>query len=271
MLKFCPIASGSNGNSIYVGTEKTHILIDAGLSGRKIENGLRSINLNANMLNAIFITHEHTDHIQGVGILSRRFDLPIFATEKTWAQIQKHSLLGKIDEKNIKVINTDETCILNDLELKPFLIPHDSAEPVGYTIQSYNRKIAIATDIGHITDNIKNNIYGCDAILLESNHDLEMLENGRYPYHLKARVKGNNGHLSNSSAGELLAEIMSSKTKHVFLGHLSEENNRPIIAMDTVMKILMSNKIKVGKDLSLYLANRGIVSQMLELNTNFGC
>ncbi len=260
-IKFCPIASGSSGNSIYVGTEKTHVLIDAGLSGITVQNGLAALNVSGNSLDAIFITHEHSDHIKGVGILSRRFDVPVYATPKTWDVMEKFNHLGKIERKNKKVIHADEPLIINDMCVKAFAIPHDAAEPVGYTIKANDIKIAVATDIGHVTDIIRESIFDCDAMLLESNHDIEMLENGRYPKALKDRILGKRGHLSNVSAGRLLTEIMNSRLKHVFLGHLSEENNRPLIALDTVSTILNAEGIFESESFKLSLAERYTVSE----------
>ncbi len=264
-VKFCPIASGSSGNSIYVGTDNTHILVDAGLSGAAIQKGLGVIGVSGDMLDAIFVTHEHTDHIQGVGVLSRRFNVPVYATAKTWDMIDRFKTLGKISPENKRFVYSGERCIVNDICINPFEIPHDAADPVGYSLSVFGKKICIATDIGYVTDTIKENISDSDALLLESNHDEEMLRNGRYPQALKARILGKRGHLSNVSCGRLLAEIMSNRLRHVFLGHLSEENNRPLIALDTVTTILNANKIFEGENFKVTIAARNGISEALVL------
>ena len=264
-LNFCTIASGSSGNSVFVSTPKTSILIDAGLSGKSIESGLAANGINCGFIDALFITHEHTDHIKGAGVLSRRYDLPVYATAGTWEYINRFAAIGKIADKNKMHITPDTPIFMDDMEIMPFDVPHDAGQPVGYTIKSGGRKIAIATDLGHVSDNVAKNIHEADVILIESNHDLEMLENGPYPAHLKRRILSSTGHLSNVSCGRFLADTFSSKTKHIFLGHLSQENNRPILAYETVKNILMSNKIDVDGSVGLYLANRHSPGAMLAL------
>lgn len=262
-LEFCTIASGSSGNCTYIGTEHTKILIDAGISGRKIEEGLAELKLTGDAIDALFITHEHVDHIKGAGILSRRFDIPVFATAETWAAMEDS--LGKIAPSNKRVIYADEVCPVNDICVKPFAIPHDAAEPVGYNVFSGKKKVTLATDIGHVTDTVRESIEGSDLLLLESNHDIDLLRKGSYPWPLKRRILGEKGHLSNAAAGELLAEVMTGKTKYVFLGHLSEENNDPHLAYETVEKILRRNRIEVGKHLKMDMASRSRNGVKIEL------
>jgi len=265
-LKFCPIASGSDGNSVYIGSDNTHILIDAGISGKRIQDGLlNGAGTNAEALDCIFLTHEHTDHIQSAGVLSRRYGTSLCATEKTWSYIERHNLLGKIEKDKKHTIKVGEKFMVKDISVEAFDIPHDAAGPVGYCVYIGDKKVAVATDLGCVTDNIREKLFGADIVLIESNHDLEMLKNGRYPDMLKRRIMGERGHLSNRGAGELIAEIISTRLKHVFLGHLSAENNMPIVAMETVMSILEANRIKVGKDLDLRLAQRGAPSGSLIL------
>lgn len=262
-VRFCPIASGSSGNSIYVGTEHTHILVDAGLSGKRVQEGLKGLNVEGANLQGLFITHEHNDHIKGAGIISRRFNIPIYATAGTWKGMKNE--IGAIAPQNVKYIYEDENCIINDMCIRPFGIPHDAAEPVGYNIFSGNTKITIATDIGHVTEEIKESISGSDILLLEANHDLKMLKEGSYPWHLKQRILGEKGHLSNDTAGNLISEIMCGRLKYIYLGHLSEENNLPYLAYETVEKILNDNQIKLGSYLKMDLAARYSNSKMIEL------
>ena len=264
-INFCTIASGSSGNSAFMSTDKTKILIDAGMSGRAIECALATHGIDCSELDAIFITHEHSDHISGAGVLSRRYDLPIYSTKGTWQSAEKFGSLGKIAEKNRMLVKPDVPVMLNDMEIKPFSVPHDASDPVGYTILADDRKFAIATDLGHITEKAAENFFGADVIMLESNHDLDMLRYGPYPAHLKRRILSNTGHLSNVACGKFLAEIFSPATKHIFLAHLSQDNNRPVLAHETVKNILAAKKIDVGGAVGLYLADRHRPSAMLKL------
>jgi len=258
MIRFCPIASGSSGNCVYVGSESTHLLVDAGLSGKRIEKALSQIDVPE--LTGIFITHEHSDHVSGAGILSRRFNLPIYATPKTWRYFLRHGTIGNVAEELQKVIEPNEVLTIGDIEVLPFDIPHDASQPVGYSLRCGDFKAAVATDIGYVTDTIRSLLRDVHVLLIESNHDVEMLQNGRYSRMLKERVMGSRGHLSNVATGALLAEIASDICQHVFLGHLSEENNRPMIALDTVQSILEANEINIKK---LMVADRHEPSEMV--------
>ena len=238
-------------------------MIDAGLSGRRIENALRSINICAVDIDALFITHEHMDHIKGAGIFSRRFDIPIYATMGTWQGMA--GIIGDIPERNRRYIYSGEPMVINDICLTPFDIPHDAKEPVGMAVRAGEKQITVATDIGHPTDVIRKYVSESDILLLESNYDIEMLEYGAYPRYLKRRIAGELGHLSNINAGELLAECMNGRIRHVVLGHLSEENNRPRLAFNTVAGILEKSRIIVERHLALSLAKRHEPSEMIEL------
>lgn len=251
-VKFSTIASGSSGNSALIATDHTKILIDAGLSGKHIVETLNSLKIAGDSIDALFITHEHIDHIKGAGVLSRKFDIPIYATAGTWRIMENK--VGKIAPKNKQFVYMEENCVINDICVTPFTIPHDAAEPVGYSIKAENHKITIATDLGHITENIKEKVFDSELLLLEANHDEQMLKNGYYPEDLKRRILGKKGHISNCTAGNFLCDIMSGKLKYVFLGHLSKENNRPNLAYETVENILQQNNIKVGKHLQLHMA-----------------
>ncbi len=262
-VKFCSIASGSDGNCIFVASENARILIDTGLSGVNIQKSLLSIGVEPSKIDAIFITHEHSDHIHGAGVLSRRFSIPIYATEKTWNSMSNY--VGKVSPDNKRFVYKQEKCFVNDITILPFQIPHDAADPVGYSVSADDKKISIATDIGHITDEIKQNICDSDIILIEANHDLDMLKNGSYPYILKKRIMGDYGHLSNYNCANLLTDIFSDKLKYIFLGHLSKENNRPSIAYETVKDILSERKVDVGGNVMLSVANRGFVSMPVTL------
>ncbi len=264
-VKFATIASGSSGNSLFIGTENTKILIDAGLSGKMIQSGLSEIGVSGGDIDGIFVTHEHIDHIKGIGVLSRRFGIPVYATEGTWRNMPDS--VGVISEGNKRVISEKKDFIVKDLCIRPYSIPHDAAQPVGYSVMTDKFKISAATDIGHITEEIMENIKDCDLLLLESNHDVFMLENGTYPISLKKRILGKKGHLSNETAGKLLAWIICQniKLKNVFLGHLSKENNTPETAFNTVKEILDGYGIEPGKEFNLYMAARFGVERLIEL------
>ena len=261
MMKFCPVASGSSGNCCYIGTETTHLLVDAGLSGKRIEAALTSIGINS--VSGILVTHEHSDHVSGAGILSRRYNLPVYATKNTWRFLLRHGTIGNISTELRKTVTPGQPELIGDIEIIPFDVPHDASHPVGYCFHSNGYKAAVATDIGYVTDTIRELLHNTDVLLIESNHDVEMLRNGKYPSALKERVMGSRGHLSNVATGALLAEIFSDTCRHIFLGHLSEENNRPMIALNTVQNILEANGKPVNR---LSVADRHEPSEMIVLN-----
>ena len=253
---FCSLYSGSSGNSIFVSSDKAKILVDAGLSGKKIIEGLEQIKENPSELDGIFITHEHVDHIKGAGIISRKFDIPIYANEYTWSVME--SSLGKIKEKNIKVIPKRSVTTIKDLGVVCFNTPHDAVAPMGYTFQSKGKSASIATDIGTFTEEIKNNLVDSEVILLEANHDVQMLKYGPYPYNLKRRVLSEIGHLSNEDCGSAILDILkaNSKCRKIVLGHLSNTNNVPELAYKAVTNILDEESLVLGKDLEIKLADR---------------
>lgn len=263
-FQFATIASGSSGNCLYTGSEHTKILIDAGISGKKVTDSLNQIGVTGFDIDGIFVTHEHSDHIQGVGILSRKYNIPIYATKGTWEGME--SSIGNIKPHNIKYVYNDEEIVLNDLVIKPFKIPHDANEPMAYSIYTDKHKLTLATDMGHITKGILDNLKDSDALILESNHDIKMLQEGDYPYHLKQRILGKNGHLSNELAGKVLACVMSGKLKNVFLAHLSRDNNTPNKAFTTVSDILKEYDIEIGTYLNVEIAPREGLKNLVELD-----
>lgn len=260
-MKFCSLFSGSSGNCQYIKTDKASILVDAGLSGKKIQDAILFIDEKPEDLKGIFITHEHIDHIKGVGILSRRFDLPIYANENTWNIMQNS--LGKIKENNIKII--DDIVELEDIVIQPFNISHDAIDPVGYKIFHKNKKISLITDTGCITPSIKKHISNSDLLLIEANHDEDMVLIGSYPWSLKKRVLSEKGHMSNELAGNTLCQILTKGTETVLLGHLSKENNFPELAYKTVENILKSKNIPIDKGISLNMTYRDKHSQIFNL------
>ena len=252
-LMFCPLFSGSSGNAVLAGTEDTRVLIDAGLAGSTIETALLSIGESMKNIKAILVTHEHSDHIKGVGILSRKYDIPVFANSGTWQAMA--SKIGVIQEKNICVFEENDFYI-DDLGIETIRTPHDAAMPVGYRINYKNKSVAVMTDLGHYTKKIIAFLKSTDIVLLESNHDIELLRTSRYPKALITRIAGDKGHLSNDSAGEAAIELVCSGVKGILLGHLSEENNEEELAYNTVCQMLSSAGIRVGRDMALGLAFR---------------
>lgn len=263
MIKFCSLYSGSSGNCIYLATDCTKILIDAGLSGKKIIEALCSIGEKPSELSAILVTHEHSDHTRGVGILSRKFDIPVYANENTWKAMEQD--LGPIKVENKRCFNTGVQFGLGDVEVRSFGIPHDAAEPVAFNFFAKGKKITTATDIGHINKELLKYIENSDLLLLESNHDIEMLKVGPYPWHLKKRILGDHGHLSNEMAGKLVTYLAEKGTRRFLLGHLSRENNFPELAYQTVFNMLNDKKINIGTDILLDIALRDRASKVLEL------
>ena len=264
MLKYCSIGSGSSGNCHYVGYKDTNILVDAGLSGKRITTGLNDIEVDIDKVKGIFITHEHSDHIKGAGIISRKFDIPIFANIKTWCSMKDK--IGDIKDSNMKVFENDKTYSLGDLIIRPFSIPHDSEDAVGYNFYAgTNDKISIDTDIGKITDNIRKHLYKSRLVVLESNYDPNMLMMGSYPYALKRRVMSEEGHLSNEDAAKFCIELVKEGTERILLAHLSKENNFPELAYETSKGILAQNNIIVGQDIKLDVLSRNEVSDVYKL------
>ena len=233
-MEFGSIVSGSSGNCIYIGNDSTHILIDSGISGKKIEKGLAEYGVSANDLDAILVTHEHIDHIAGLGVMARRYGIPIYATGATIDAITSCSSVGKIDADLFNEVGRDKTFSIGSFNAAAIGISHDAADPVAYRIEDGTGAAAVMTDLGYYDEHIANALKGLDVLLLEANHDIRMLETGPYPYQLKQRILGKKGHLSNENAGRLLCDLLHPGLKKVFLGHLSNENNYPELAYETV-------------------------------------
>ena len=263
-MKFCSLYSGSSGNCIFVASDNAKVLIDAGLPGKKIDEALKHIGEEPGSIDGIFITHEHSDHIKGVGVLSRKYDIPIYANENTW--IAMESNIGKIKEHNKVIIDRRSNTVIKDLDIKSFIIPHDAVAPVGYTLSSNGKNVSVVTDFGVFTEEIRDNIKDSEVILIESNHDVNMLKMGPYPYALKLRVLGEHGHLSNEDCGKAIVDVLRfGLKKTIVLGHLSNTNNHPDVAYQTVLDVLSSNGINPGQEVFLSLANRHNPSELITL------
>lgn len=262
MLKFCSLYSGSTGNSLFVQNNNTKVLIDAGVSGKKIVEALDSIDVNPNEIDAILVTHEHSDHVQSVGTFSKKFNIPVYANSKTWSKIPKE--VQKISKENIFTFKTSEDFVVGDLVIHPFKTPHDAIESCGFNIFDGKTKISIATDLGHVTPEIQNCLKGSKFALLESNYEPEVLRICSYPSLLKSRIAGPNGHLSNNVAGQLISDLIESGLATVMLGHLSKESNFPEMAYETVLSELEKKNFKRGT-IDLSVASRFEPSKLIEI------
>ena len=268
MIKLASLFSGSSGNCIFISDGETRFLVDAGLSGKTIEAAMETVGEKLADLNGILITHEHGDHTKGAGILSRRYKIPIYANTGTWSSIGTQ--LGKIAPDLRRVFVTGESFFVGNVEISPFPIPHDAKEPVGYNFFVNKRKITVATDIGHMNNALLARLANSDMILLESNHDIEMLKVGPYPWPLKQRILSEHGHLCNDMAGKVVAYLAENGTKCFLLGHLSHENNFPELALQTTCNALNEKNIKPGMDVFVEVAHRDRVSRILFMDEPSG-
>lgn len=262
MFNFCSLFSGSSGNSSLVQTDTTKILIDCGESAKKIVNSLLEINVNIENINAILITHEHIDHVKSLGTLSKKYNIPVYTNLETLNAMPEQK--NKININNIHFFDFSNDFYIGDLKIHPFHIPHDAANPCGFNIYNNRKKISIATDIGHITPEIITNLEHSTFLLLESNYDPNILKCSQYPYHLKERIAGPYGHLSNSSAGQTISHLLNTGLKNVMLGHLSKENNFPELAYKTVMEELIYNN-NTENSIKISVATRYNHSQIIEI------
>lgn len=258
-IRLCSLSSGSSGNCVFVGNDNSGVLVDCGVSGKEILGNLNNIGVCSSTIKAIVVTHEHSDHIRSVGIISRKLGIPIYANINTWNSMAES--IGAVKPENIRYFSVGEELEIEGIGIKSYSIPHDAADPVGFCFFEGNRKVSIATDLGYFSDTVKENISGSDMVMLESNHDIEMLKVGRYPYFLKRRILSEHGHLSNEAAGDAVYELLQTGVREVLLGHLSKENNFPELAYETVKGILEQKKVKIDEDIKLELAPRSSVSR----------
>ena len=233
-MEFASIASGSSGNCLYTGNDDTHILIDAGISKKRIVEGLSSFGVDPWDIDALLITHEHADHIKGLGVMARKYKIPIYATRGTLMEIKKIRSLGEIDPSLFREIRAGDDFQIKNLNIHSFSIPHDARDPVSYRVEDAHFRIGTATDLGYYDQTILDALRGCDVLYIEANHDIRMLETGPYPYQLKIRILGNYGHLSNESSGQMIGSLLHERLRQVVLGHLSKENNFPELALQAV-------------------------------------
>ena len=269
-LAFCSLSSGSSGNCYVVKSDEKLLLIDAGITLKKIKEKLEEMDSSLEEVSGILVTHEHSDHIKSVGAVSRKFDVPIYANEKTWLDMENS--LGNIKESNKRIFTTGESFELLEVTIKPFSIPHDAADPVGFSFYKDEAQISTVTDIGYMTEAILNEIIHADLLVLEANHDVDMLKIGKYPWFLKQRILGKQGHLSNEDAGRALVHLITEnpKERQVLLAHLSRENNFPQMAYQTVKNILEEKSYYIGKHIMLNTIVREEISAIYSVTKEGG-
>ena len=257
-LRLCALGSGSKGNSIYIEGGGARVLVDAGMCGRELAARLEAVGAQANDLDAILVTHNHRDHISGVGVMARRYNIPVYSAYKTIKASEK--IWGKVED--IREIEAGDLFSVKGLEFYPFSTPHDSAHSVGFIFKAEEKKGGIATDLGFVTRLVRESLKNCNILVLESNHDEDMLIDGPYPWHLKQRIKGREGHLSNRDCADLLDDIYHDGLQKIILAHLSEENNRPELAYDSILK-------KMGErfhpEVAVSIARQDRVGEMVEV------
>uniref|UniRef100_A0AB33J1K4 MBL fold metallo-hydrolase n=1 Tax=Prevotella sp. GTC17259 TaxID=3236795 RepID=A0AB33J1K4_9BACT len=266
MLKFVSFGSGSSGNSYLLYTETDGLLIDAGVGIRTLKKHFREYGFSLSQIHHILITHDHADHIKSVGSISSDYNLPVYSTFKVHAGIEKNFCVRrKIAPQFAKIIEKDATIQIGEFTVTPFEVPHDSSDNVGYKIVHDNVTFCILTDVGHITEQMKGVIGDANYLVIEANHDEEMLATGPYPQHLKTRISGPTGHLSNLECAKAVAENATEKLRHVWLCHLSEENNHPVLAQKTIEQTLRSYGIIAGVDFLVEVLKRKIPTGDFEL------
>lgn len=242
-LRFSVLASGSSGNAFYIESEKEKLLVDAGLSGKQMDKLFSEVHVSPADLSGILVTHEHSDHIKGLGILARKYNLPIYANEKTWRAME--GLIGKISTDQKFIFNMEEVKTFGDIDVESFGVSHDAAEPMFYTFHHNGKKVALVTDLGYVSERIKKTVEAADAFVFESNHDVGMLRMGRYPWSVKRRILGDSGHVSNEDCGLALTDVIGNNTKRIYLAHLSKDNNMKDLARMSVGNILQERGITV--------------------------
>ncbi|RHW40405.1 MBL fold metallo-hydrolase [Neobacillus notoginsengisoli] len=249
-LQFSVLASGSTGNAIYVESGEYSFLVDAGLSGKQMEGLFQKIGREMRNLSGILVTHEHSDHIKGLGVAARKYKLPIYANEKTW-QAMEHSI-GEVPTEQKFVFGMETVKSFGSLDIESFGVSHDAAEPMFYVFHSGGKKLVVITDTGYVSDRMKGTISNADAYVFESNHDVQMLRMGRYPWNVKRRILSDVGHVSNEDAAIAMSEVAGERTKRIYLAHLSLDNNMKDLARMSVAQTLETRGIRIGEQFDLY-------------------
>ena len=259
MFNYCSLYSGSSGNCFFVQSNKTNLLIDAGVSLKKITNALYKINISGENITAILVTHDHIDHTKSLALLSNKYNIPVYANKKTWEAIP--NIANKILNNNKKIFNMNKNFFIGDIEIFPFNVSHDAADPCGFNLYHSNKKISIVTDVGYISNELLENLKNSSSILLEANYDPEILKYSKYPYLLKQRILSDTGHLSNISAAKTIYHLYNYGLTKALLIHLSNENNFPELVYETI-----KSETKNCKNLSINVAPRNYPSQFFSVS-----
>ncbi|MDO4799777.1 MAG: MBL fold metallo-hydrolase [Bacillota bacterium] len=267
-LTFCSLASGSSGNCQYVASPSTRVLIDAGMSGKYVCSALESIGESIRAIDAVLLTHEHSDHTTGLRVLLRRYGIPLYITESTYRSLAPK--LADVPEERIRIFDKSQDFRVGDLTVRGFSVSHDAADPLCYRITHETTdgatSVGVVTDLGWVDPDVIEAFGGCDLLMIESNHDVELLKIGAYPMYLKRRILSEHGHLSNEDAGYIAREILRRGVlKHILLAHLSKENNFPDLAFETVRGLIEEYGFRVGEDVDLDLTHRDRVGKLYYL------
>ncbi|MET3575901.1 MBL fold metallo-hydrolase [Bhargavaea ullalensis] len=249
-MRFSVLASGSTGNSIYIENDEHAFLVDAGLSTRKLEKLLGEVDRNMKGLDGIFITHEHSDHIRGLGVTARKYGVPVYANEKTWKAMD--GLVGNIPAEQRFEFDMETVKTFGSFDVQSFAVSHDAADPMFYVFHENGRKLVLITDTGYVSDRMKGWIQGADAYVFESNHDVSMLQMGRYPWNVKRRILSDVGHVSNEDAAVAMSEVVAEKETRIYLSHLSKDNNMKDLARLSVSQTLETCGIRTGEFVHLF-------------------
>lgn len=249
-MRFSVLASGSTGNAIYIENEKHAFLVDAGFSAKKLESLMAGIDRSLKQIDGIFVTHEHSDHIKGIGVIARKYGMPIYANEKTWKAMDGN--VGAIPLEQRFQFDMDTVQSFGSLDVQSFAVSHDAADPMFYVFHENGRKLAIITDTGYVSDRMKGIIQGADSFVFESNHDVSMLQMGRYPWSVKRRILSDVGHVSNEDAAVAMSEVVEEKETRIYLSHLSKDNNMKDLARMSVSQTLETCGILTGEYVHLY-------------------
>ncbi len=264
-ILFQSFGSGSSGNCYYIGNASNGILIDAGISVRTIRRNLKNIGLDFENIWGVFVTHDHADHIKAVGPLGEKHLIPIYSTKLIHEGIHRSYCVTEKLYSSKKTIEKLQTVTIGDFKITAFPVSHDSTDSVGYTVEYKEKRFTFATDLGFVGDEVATHLSQSDFIVIEANYDEDLLANGHYPIHLQNRISANTGHLSNNQAGEFLANCYTERLKHIFLCHLSKENNHPEVAFNTIKEHLYNKSVHVGKHVELIVLDRINPSELYKL------
>lgn len=264
-FKYSILASGSTGNSFFLETPQKKILVDAGLSGRKIESLLGEIGRDIHDVDALLITHEHSDHIKGIGVLARKYGLELYANAETWSEIDSKNMVGKIDESQKHIFEMGKTLTFGDIDIESFGVSHDAIAPQFYRFMKDGKSFVLLTDTGYVSDRMRGVIENADAYLMESNHEVEMLRNGPYPWATKQRILSDRGHLSNEDGAEVAFNVLGNKTRRIFLGHLSLHNNIKELAHMTMDGYLQQHDVDTQREVHVIDTSHEHASRLFEI------